>query len=126
MAAHQAGRLACTFRHGALYLWQGEGYSFHSTLKPEGLDVPELPLSENEEHLFIEAKPKGAREPRVQDAIEKLEVLEGYSEPVTTLYERAASPERKSEPRTINCWNCGLTGHLATECPDEEYGRVSQ
>jgi hypothetical protein len=120
MAAHQAGRLVCTFRHGGLYLWQGEGYSFHSTLKPKSLDVPELPLQEGEAYLFVEAKPMGSKEPRLRDAIQKLETLQGYPEPDAALYERAPSPEHNRQPRSITCWNCGLTGHVASECPEEE------
>lgn len=123
VAAHQAGRLACVSRHGGLYLWTGKGYSFHSTLKPEGAEVPELPLRDGEEHLFIEAKPKGVKEPRLIDA---LRTLDGCPEPDFSRYERAPSPERKREVRSVTCRNCGLAGHKASECSENNYEEASQ
>jgi hypothetical protein len=123
VAAHGAGRLTCAFRHGGLYLWTGEGYSFHSTLKPEGAEVPELPLGDGEEHFFVEAKPKGTKEPRLTDA---LRTLDGCAAPDLSRYERAPSPERRREPRSITCWNCGLAGRIASECFEETYEEAIQ
>jgi hypothetical protein len=111
-AAHQAGRLTCLYRHGGLFLWQGESYSFHSTLKPIGLEVPELPLREGEDFLFVEAKPKGAKEPRLSDAQHTLLRLA----PDLGGYEHAPSPERRREAHSVVCWMCGEEGHVSREC----------
>jgi hypothetical protein len=92
MSAHQAGQLSCEYRHGNLFLWRGEGYSFHSTLKPTGLEVLEMALNDGQQHLFIEAKPKGAKEPRIADAVYTLEGLVGYLEPDPAKYERVQAP----------------------------------
>jgi hypothetical protein len=59
-------------------LLQGDGYSFHRPCSPpEGVDVIE--------RSEIEAKPRGAREPRLKDA---LHTLQGYldSKPKMALY----------------------------------------
>ena len=39
-AALQAGRIAAVELHAGLCLYCGEGYSFHSTLVPKGVELP--------------------------------------------------------------------------------------
>lgn len=70
--AHRLGRIQYVGRNGGLALYRGEGYSFHSRLLPPG---------QSEEHddgdasVFMEAKPRGAKEARLKDAILTLELL---------------------------------------------------
>jgi hypothetical protein len=64
IAAHLAARLKCVAHHDALFLWQGEAYAFHSTLKPTEVDMPELALREGQKHLFVEATREGAEADR--------------------------------------------------------------
>ena len=102
-AALQCRRIVATELHGGLCLYEGEGYSFHSTLVPKGIELPEY---ENDKPLHIDAKPQ-AREPRQIDAIFTLEELPiDYS-----LFDVLAAPAFPQ--RVVTCWNCGQDGHLA-------------
>lgn len=113
--AYLSGRLSCENKHANLYLYRGEGYSFHSTLCPVGLEVPELPLAGGEEHLFIEAKPKGVKEPRLIDALRTLDAL---SEVDGSMFARVVAPRHERKQAEIVCWKCGEVGHVSLECSD--------
>lgn len=69
--AASQGWLKPQTKHGGLCLWQGEGYSFHSTLCPADL----AESRGGEDRIFIEAQPKKAGEPRLIDAEATLEEL---------------------------------------------------
>lgn len=70
--AFQDGRIHPTKIHGCLCLYEGEGYSFHSTLKPVGCEVQ---VDANDSPIIVDAKPQGRKEPRQMDAIAMLKSL---------------------------------------------------
>ncbi len=72
VAAFAEGRITPAGLHGSLVAYRGEGYCYHSYLKPP--ELPELPLI-SEAILTVEAKPRKAKEPRLCDAIATLTVL---------------------------------------------------
>ena len=102
-----------------MFLWQGEGYSFHPTLKPKALEVPQLQLPPGQECLFIEAKPKRANEPRLQDAVKTPESVASALAPDISQCERVPAPEWSDRPPSIICWNCGECAHTARECLED-------
>src|SRR5207244_1765791 len=74
-AAYVAGRLQYLGKHGGLAIYRGEGYCFHSTLEPVGAATAE-DTAATETRIFVEAKPRGATEPRLTDAVETLQSLQ--------------------------------------------------
>jgi hypothetical protein len=81
--AHK-GHVAPTHRHGQLVVWEGLGYSFHSTLAPQEGPLPET----GEGAAFIEARPRSAKEMRLVDAVA---LLSGLNSLVSN-YRRLAAP----------------------------------
>ena len=69
------GRLAPESATGKLTLYRGEGYAFHSYLRPDGWTFS-IVDAEASEVLRVEAKPKGQKEPRLKDALFTLSKLE--------------------------------------------------
>lgn len=74
--AYRNGRLNAEGVHGVLTVYRGEGYCFHSLLRPVGAVLAELEFAANASGcLYVEQKPKSAREPRLKDSIATLEAL---------------------------------------------------
>lgn len=72
-AACLAGRIAPVRRVGDGFVeYRGEGYCYHSTLFPTGLDVP---VAAGSQPLLVEAKPREAAEPKLKDAVYTLKAL---------------------------------------------------
>jgi hypothetical protein len=94
--------------HGGVCLWTGVGYSFHSTLAPHDLAIPET-----DEPLLIESKPKGRGEMRLIDAEALLERVED----VTGKFVRLEAPRVPRTEREVICRRCGRAGHIAAACP---------
>lgn len=83
-------------------------YTFHSTFQPNP-----MPTEVEDDSLFVEAKPKGAAEMRLLDAMATIEALET---PQITLA-RSAPPSRQAY---VVCWTCGESGHTSRFCPDHD------
>ena len=72
-AVYLAGRIAPVRRVGdGLVEYRGEGYCYHSTLHPKGLDMP---VAAESHPLLVEAKPREAAEPKLKDAVHTLKAL---------------------------------------------------
>jgi hypothetical protein len=84
--AHRLGLLAPVRIHGQLAFYLGQGYSFHSALKPKGI---ELPTVENDAPITVDSKPQGSKEPRLCDAIALIEAIEASG---SNAYERLSVP----------------------------------
>lgn len=100
--AYRKQRLQCQGLHGGLAIYRGEGYCFHSTLQPKDTESVVLPLEEK--HLFVEAKPRGAKEARLCDATATLSAL---PEGVVDGFTRRDAPRFPSKPtdnRTLVPW----------------------
>lgn len=69
-AAYQEGRLQFVGTHGALALYAGEGYRFHSGLVP--INESSVMMLD-EERFFAEAKPRERHEPTQRDATHTLQ-----------------------------------------------------
>ena len=69
--AYRLGRIQYLGQSGGLSIYRGEGYCFHSELVPAGESVE----ASDDAPIFVEAKPKGKKEPRLKDAIHTLEQL---------------------------------------------------
>jgi Zinc knuckle len=115
VAAHAQGLLRyCgqTPQGMALYEY-GEGGKacFHSCLHPAG--AKRRLLSDHPEMLFV---PPKKRSFRVSDAIRTLSALPLPGDG----YKRSAAPSRRKAAREVICWECGETGHIASECPERE------
>lgn len=92
-----AGHVTATHRHGGLVVWEGGGFSFHSTVAP--LDADALP-DNGSEPIRIEARPRGSREMRLVDAtalIARLTVDMAQ-------FARLAAPRIARKPRLD--WEC--------------------
>jgi hypothetical protein len=71
-AALRAGRIAAVATHGPLTVYRGEGYCYHSLLRPKGF----VSATDGEqEPLTVEAKPRDTAEPRLCDALVTLSSL---------------------------------------------------
>jgi len=96
--ACRLGRLKAEGTHGVLTVYRGEGYCFHSLLRPLGPSLPALEFDANDAGcLFVEQKLKSAREPRLKDSIATLEALskeEQYGD-----FQRLSFPPRPSQRR---------------------------
>ena len=97
----------------AVYEYGSGGMScFHSTLHPAGV---ERPLVEGHpEILEVAAKDKiaGVSIQRLVATREALpEMTDGFIR---------VDPPRKYSPRSVICWRCGLEGHRANECDEDE------
>jgi hypothetical protein len=110
--AHGQGRLVFCGTHARLGIYRGEGYCFHSTLLPAGVDAPELA---GEAALFVEAKPKGRAEPCLRDAEATLAAL-----PEPQGYTRLPAPRiERPEPRIVE-HNGSADDLLEDENEDED------
>lgn len=96
--AYRSGRLKAEGTHGVLTVYRGEGYCFHSLLRPVGLTLPALDFEANSAGcLYVEQKPKTAREPRLKDSIATLEALQ--KEESYTDFQRLSFPPRAGKRR---------------------------
>jgi hypothetical protein len=116
-AAFEAGRIQAVQIHGGLCLYRGEGYCFHSTLVPIGVDIPR---STDDAPITVEAKPRGSGEPLVRDAWATLEEL---PEADISRFSRLEVPriERAESSSSIRCYACGELGHMARDCISDQY-----
>jgi hypothetical protein len=97
VAAYRAGRLKAEGAHGVLTVYRGEGYCFHSLLRPLGIVLNALEFDANEAGcLYLEQKPKSAREPRLKDSVA---TLQGIPETELSDFKRLAFPPRPSKRR---------------------------
>lgn len=71
--AYTAGLLACEGKQGSSYIYQGNGYCFHSYLKPKDLDLATI-IEISPEEVRVESKVKTEKY-RLKDAIYTLDVL---------------------------------------------------
>jgi hypothetical protein len=71
-AGYKAGRLEFVGKAHGMALYRGEGYCFHSTLIPVGV---EMPAGGEQEFLFVESAPRSKNESRLKDAEFTLEAL---------------------------------------------------
>lgn len=69
--AYRAGFVVAVGLHGSLTVYRGEGYCFHSPLRPENVTLE----TASEEMVFVEAKPRKASEMRLRDAVATLEQI---------------------------------------------------
>jgi hypothetical protein len=69
--AYRQGRLSFQGTHGNMGLYRGKGYCFHSTLIPVSCELDD----DQQEPVFVEAAPKGAKEGRLKDATYTLAAL---------------------------------------------------
>jgi hypothetical protein len=93
VAAVRNGRVQAVGTHGRLTVYRGEGYCFHSLLRPKGAVLPEV----GNNPLTVEAKPKATDEPRLKDAVYTLEELKvSAADAVATgEFERYSFPARE-------------------------------
>jgi hypothetical protein len=89
--AYNQGRITCVGKHGNLAMYKGEGYIFHSTLVPLGVEIDQ---SESDSWITVEAKPKRSKEPRLKDAVCTLEELD---ENESSKFQRLESPRFESK-----------------------------
>jgi len=71
--AVQLGRIAPMKVRGSLTEYRGEGYCFHSFLRPA--DMGPTLVDDDDSELIVAAKKREADEPRLKDAIATIEVL---------------------------------------------------
>lgn len=90
VAAVHTGRVKAIGTHGCLTIYRGEGYCYHSLLRPKGIVLPEV----GNAPLIIEAKPKTTDEPRLKDAVHTLQELP----PLADIAIKAGEFERLSFP----------------------------
>lgn len=70
--AYRAGSIVAVGLHDSLTVYRGEGYCFHSPLRPENVMLE----TTSEESVFVESKPRQSSEMRLMDAEATLEQLE--------------------------------------------------
>ena len=90
--AHKHGLIDVEKIHAKLILYRGGGYCFHSTLAPKTVNIEN---AASDEPLRIEAKPRGAKEPRLKDAILTLSQLDDYTSQFTRLECPRLIPDRQ-------------------------------
>jgi hypothetical protein len=73
VAAFRASRIEAVEVRGAFTHYRGEGYSFHSYMRPRFMILPEL--LPDAWPLKVKARPTEAGEPRLKDAMHTLELL---------------------------------------------------
>jgi len=73
VAAVRAGRVQAVAAFNDLTVYRGEGYYYHSFLRPIGY-LGEVATTDKE--IRVEAKPRGINEPRIKDAIFTLRSLD--------------------------------------------------
>lgn len=69
--AFREGLVVAVGLHGSLTVYRGEGYCFHSPLRPENVMLE----TTSEESVFVESKPRQSSEMRLMDAVATLEQL---------------------------------------------------
>jgi hypothetical protein len=69
--AYRADLVVAVGLHGSLTVYRGEGYCFHSPLRPENVMLERR----SEEAVFVESKPRQSSEMRLRDAVATLEQL---------------------------------------------------
>ncbi|HUE74865.1 MAG TPA: hypothetical protein VMP01_28620 [Pirellulaceae bacterium] len=104
------GHVAAEGIHGGLCLWTGLGYSFHSTLVSNGVELPADP-----EPITISASEKCTAEMRLIDAEDLLERLPDH----TSEFARLEVPRIARPAREVVCYGCGQVGHIRRDCPNE-------
>lgn len=87
--AYRLGRIAYVGLAGGLAVYRGEGYCFHSTLIPEGVELTEVDASDP---IFVESKARTKDEPRLKDAVFTLEKLD----PDFTGFDVLPAPTRRT------------------------------
>lgn len=81
VAAVQCGRINFVKFHGDWAYYQGEGYSFHSSLVPQGSGPAAAPPQSSEEVVIrVAATPKGRGEARLMDARYTLQEIDSSEE----------------------------------------------
>lgn len=68
--AYRIGELLAVKTSGSFTVYRGQGYCFHSLLRPESVQ-----LDNTEENVFVESKPRGSSEMKLKDAIATLEQI---------------------------------------------------
>lgn len=74
VSAFRSGLIHPVSTSSNLTVYRGDGYCFHSLLRPVEWVQPENQNTEDNP-IFVEAKPKDPKEPRLKDAIATLEAL---------------------------------------------------
>lgn len=95
VVAYREGRIHCEGIHGALAIYRGEGYCFHSFLFPMSLDEQALDPSVA---ITVEAKPRESQEPRLMDAEHTLSQLPDHTHEFRRLELPAFEESRACEP----------------------------
>lgn len=100
IAAFRAGRVQAVGTHGCLTIYRGEGYCFHSLLRPKDAVLPEV----GTDPLTVEAKPKATDEPRLKDAVHTLEELQVSADDAIKAgeFDRLSFPPREQVVRHRN------------------------
>jgi len=90
---------------------------FHSTLHPVASE--RTLVERHPETLYVEAKDKAKG-----ISLARVEVTLLALSPDTTGYERTAAP-RVEKPEPV-CWTCGEPGHVAADCPNQDWNEVEE
>ena len=121
-AAYAAGRIEASFRCAdGLIEYRGEGYCFHSALHPQNVQIPEVG---NAESFRVEAKPRGAKEPKLKDAVFTLKALPEVPENFMRLQPQWHKQETENRERKQREWAqrrrdpeiCAMGGQVLDWC----------